>query len=194
MKGKEKKVEKPNKIKIEMTFDRCKESIQELLDQYQNTIDGYLNKMVEMKKQGRLAESDRYKDKLKLVLARQAKMNDLMDQVEQFQYMIDEAFAKSDVYSALGSVLNETNKINVAPEVKKMLKQMNDFEEVFSKGLNKMDSIFGKVGRKINDIDSATSSAQDREIDDIVSKRLEQYDRQTTETAQAETQLFKLGD
>ena len=32
--------------------------------------------------------------KLKLVIARQAKMMDLMDQVEQFGFMIDEAFAK----------------------------------------------------------------------------------------------------
>jgi hypothetical protein len=192
--GKEKKVEKPNKVKIELAFDRCKESIQGLLDQYQNTIDSYLNKMVEMKKQGRIAESDRYKEKLKLVLGRQAKMNELMDQVEQFQYMIDEAFAKSDVYSSLGSVLNETNKINVSPEVTKMLKQMNDFENVFSKGLNKMDSIFGKVAHKISDIDESTSASQDREIDDIVARRLEQYDKQTTETAQADSQLFRLDD
>ena len=85
---------KPNKVKIELAFDRCKDSVQELLDQYQSTIDGYLAKMVALKKEGRLVEADRYKQKLKLVLGRQAKMNELMDQVEQFSYMIDEAFAK----------------------------------------------------------------------------------------------------
>ena len=183
---------KPNKVKIELAFDRCKESVQELLDQYQATIDGYLAKMVSLKKEGRLAEADRYKQKLKLVLGRQAKMNDLMDQVEQFSYMIDEAFAKSAVYDALGAVMGETNKINMSPEIKKMLKQVSEFDDIFSKGLNKMDSIFGKVSRKISDIDSDMSSVHDKEIDDIVSKRLDQYDHQTTVDAEADNDLFKL--
>lgn len=183
---------KPNKVKIELAFDRCKESVQELLDQYQATIDGYLAKMVSLKKEGRLAEADRYKQKLKLVLGRQAKMNDLMDQVEQFSYMIDEAFAKSAVYDALGAVMGETNKINMSPEIKKMLKQVSEFDDIFSKGLNKMDSIFGKVSRKISDIDSDMSSVHDKEIDDIVSKRLDQYDHQTTVEAEADNDLFKL--
>ena len=183
---------KPNKVKIELAFDRCKESVQELLDQYQATIDGYLAKMVSLKKEGRLAEADRYKQKLKLVLGRQAKMNELMDQVEQFSYMIDEAFAKSAVYDSLGAVMGETNKINMSPEIKKMLKQVSEFDDIFSKGLNKMDSIFGKVSRKISDIDSDMSSVHDKEIDDIVSKRLDQYDHQTTVEAEADNDLFKL--
>ena len=183
---------KPNKVKIELAFDRCKDSVQELLDQYQSTIDGYLAKMVALKKEGRLVEADRYKQKLKLVLGRQAKMNELMDQVEQFSYMIDEAFAKSAVYDSLGAVMGETNKINMSPEIKKMLQQVNDFDDIFSKGLNKMDSIFGKVSRKISDIDSDMSSVHDKEIDDIVSKRLDQYDHQTTVEAEADNDLFKL--
>lgn len=84
----------------------------------------------------------------KLVLSRQAKMNDLLDQVEQFSYMIDEVFAKNAVYNSLGTVLNETNKIDISPEVKKILKQVSDFEDIFSKGLNKLDSVFGKVSQK----------------------------------------------
>ena len=183
---------KPSKVKIELAFDRCKDSVQELLDQYQATIDGYLAKMVTLKKEGRLVEADRYKQKLKLVLGRQAKMNDLMDQIEQFSYMIDEAFAKSAVYDALGTVMSETNKINMSPEIKKMLKQVNDFDDIFSNGLNKMDSIFSKISRKISDIDSDISSVQDKEIDAIVSKRLDQYDYQTTVEAEADNDLFKL--
>ena len=183
---------KPSKVKIELAFDRCKDSVQELLDQYQETIDGYLAKMVTLKKEGRLVEADRYKQKLKLVLGRQAKMNDLMDQIERFSYMIDEAFAKSAVYDALGSVMNETNKINMSPEIKKMLKQVNEFDDIFSKGLSKMDSIFGKISSKISDIDSDMSGVQDREIDDIISKRLDQYDQQTTMEAEADTDLFRL--
>ena len=194
MRKKDVKNEKPNKIKIEMAFDRCKSSIQELLDQYQTNIDNFLAKMVALKKEGRLAEADRYKEKLKLVLARQAKMNDLMDQVDQFSYMIDEAFAKSAVYESLGTVLNETNKIDMSPEIKKILQQVNSFEDIFSKGLNKMDSIFGKVSKKITDIDNETSSVQDKEIDAIVERRLEQYDQQTSLQANEDESLFKLSD
>lgn len=186
------KQEKPSKIKIEMAFDRCKESVQDLLDQYQATIDGYLARMVALKKEGRMAEADRYKEKLKLVLGRQAKMNDLMDQIDQFSYMIDEVFAKSAVYDALGSVMNETNKINMSPEIKKMLQQVNDFDDIFSKGMKKMDSIFGKVSRKISDIDQSANASMDKEIDDIVSRRLDQYDQQTTIEAEADANLFKL--
>lgn len=189
---KEEKNAKPSKIKIEMAFDNCREAVQDLLDQYQSTIDGYLAKMVALKREGSKVEADRYKQKLKLVLGRQAKMNDLMDQIEQFQYMIDEAFAKSAVYDALGSVMNETNKINMSQEIKKMLKQVNEFDDIFSKGLNKMDSIFGKVSRKISDIDSDMSGVQDAEIDAAVSRRLEQYDRQTTVEAEADSALFNL--
>lgn len=183
---------KPNKVKIEIALDNCKDSIQELLNQYQGTIDSYLSKIVALKREKRITEADRYKDKLKLVLSRQAKMQDLMDQVEQFAFMIDEAFAKSAVYASIGTVLNETNKINVSPEIKKILKQVNSFDDIFSKGLNKMDAIFGKVSKKISDIDSATASAQDKEIDDIVSARLEQLDARTTQEAEADDALFNL--
>lgn len=189
---KDKKDLKPNRVKIELAFDRCKDSIQELLNQYQATIDSYLAKMVTLKRERRMTEADRYKQKIKLVLARQAKMQDLIDQVEQFQFMIDEAFAKNDVYGSIGAVLDEANKISVSPEIKKILKQVSQFDDIFTKGIGKMDSIFGKVSQKISDIDSATSAAQDKEIDDIVSARLEQLDEQTTLEASVDDSLFKL--
>ena len=192
MKSKDNKGAKPNKVKIELAFDGCKDSIQELLDQYQATIDGYLSKMVSLKREGRIAEADRYKQKLKLVLSRQAKMNDLLDQVEQFSYMIDEVFAKNAVYNSLSTVLNETNKIDISPEVKKILKQVSDFEDIFSKGLNKLDSVFGKVSQKISDIDNSISASQDSEIDAIVERRLAQYEEQTTREAQTESDVFRL--
>lgn len=192
MKSKDNKNAKPNKVKIELAFDGCKDSIQELLDQYQATIDGYLSKMVSLKREGRITEADRYKQKLKLVLSRQAKMNDLLDRVEQFSYMIDEVFAKNAVYNSLGTVLNETNKIDISPEVKKILKQVSDFEDIFSKGLNKLDSVFGKVSQKISDIDNSISASQDSEIDAIVERRLAQYEEQTTREAQTESDVFRL--
>lgn len=192
MKNQNSKDTKPNKVKIEMALDHCKESVQDLLDQYQTTIDGYLSKLVSLKREKRMTEAERYKQKLKLVLSRQAKMQDLLDQVEQFAYMVDEAFAKSAVYSAMESVLTETNKIDMSLEIKKMLKEMNSFDDIFTKGLNKMDAVFGQVSRKISDIDQSTASTQDKEIDDIVASRLEQYDRRTTEEAESEASLFRL--
>ena len=181
----------PSKIKIDLAFDRCRDSVQDLLDQYQSTIDGYVSKMVLLKREGRVTEADRYKQRLRLVLARQTKMNDLMDQIDQFSYMVDEAFAKNAVYGALGSVMEETNKINMNVEIKKMLKQVSEFDDIFSKGLKTMDAIFGRVSNKISDIDKNMSGVQDKEIDLIVSKRLEQYDRQTTQDAATNSDLFK---
>lgn len=182
----------PNKVKIDLALDRCKDSIQGLLNQYQTSVEAYLSKIVTLKRERRISEVDRYKQKLKLVLARQAKMQDLMDQVEQFSFMIDEAFAKNDVYASIGTVLDETNKISISPEIKKILKQVSDFDDIFSKGIKKMDGIFGRVSKKISDIDNATSSVNDKEIEDIVSSRLEQYDEITSQEAEADEDLFNL--
>ena len=180
-----KPVEKPNKIKIELALERSKESVQNLLNQYDTTINGYLNKMVNLKKEGRVTEAARYKDRLKLVLSRKAKMEDIMDQIEQFGYMIDEAFAKNEVYSTLGMVLGEANKMTLSPELKTIFKQMHDFQDIFTKGLGKMDSIFGKMSSTIINVNESTSSVNDSEIDAIVNSQIEQYDQQTTAQAEA---------
>ncbi|MBO5287503.1 MAG: hypothetical protein J6B34_05200 [Clostridia bacterium] len=191
--NKKKPVEKPNKIKIQLALDRCKESIQTLLDTYGQTIEGYLAKMTNLKKEGRLTEAARYKEKLKIVLSRQTKMMDLMDQVEQFGFMIDEAFAKNDVYGTLGTVLGEANKISVSPEIKKILNDVNKFDDIFTKGLNKMDAVFGKISKTVVDVSESTSNNQDHEIEAIVNSRIEQYDQQTTREAEGtELGLFDL--
>ena len=189
-KKKQEEPKKPNKIKIEMSLERCKDSIQGLLDQYAKNEQDYMRKMVAMKKEGRLSEADRYKEKLRLVYARQAKMNDLMDQVEQFGYMIDEAFAKNDVYQSLGMVLGEANKVSVSPELKKLLADVKQFEDVFTKGLNKMDTIFGKVSRTVSDVNDSTTNTFDAEIEARVNARIEQADQQTTLEAEADKSLF----
>ena len=179
---------KPNRFKIEMALERCKESIQGLLDQYSKTEQEYIRKMVDLKKEGRLAEAERYKQKLKMLFARQTKMNDLMDQVEQYGYMIDEAFAKNDVYQSLGMVLGEANKVSVAPELKQILSDVKAFEETFTTGLNKMDSIFGKISRTVEDVNETTATAQDAEIEARVNARLAKVDEETTATAAAENE------
>ncbi|MBR2903040.1 MAG: hypothetical protein IKC37_00150 [Clostridia bacterium] len=189
-KKKQAEPQKPNKIKIEMSLERCKDSIQGLLDQYEKNEQDYMRKMVAMKKEGRLSEANRYKEKLRLVFARQAKMNDLLDQVEQFGYMIDEAFAKNDVYQSLGMVLGEANKVSVSPELKKLLADVKQFEEVFTKGLNKMDSVFGKVSRTVSDVNDSTTNTFDAEIEARVNARIEQADQQTTMEAEADKSVF----
>ncbi|MBO5224500.1 MAG: hypothetical protein J6C23_08325, partial [Clostridia bacterium] len=135
--------------------------------------------------EGRVTEAARYKDRLKLVLSRKAKMEDIMDQIEQFGYMIDEAFAKNEVYSTLGMVLGEANKMTLSPELKTIFKQMHDFQDIFTKGLGKMDSIFGKMSSTIINVNESTASVNDSEIDSIVNSQIEQYDQQTTAQAEA---------
>ena len=61
---KKKPAEKPSRVKIEMAFDRCKEAIQELLNDYGTRIDGYLAKITNLKKEKRFSEAERYKENL----------------------------------------------------------------------------------------------------------------------------------
>lgn len=187
-----KEVKKPSKIKIDMAFEKCKGAVQELLNDYGTRIDGYLAKMVNLKKEKRFAEADRYKTKLKLVLARQARMMDLMDQIEQFGFMVDEAFANQTLYSTLGSVLDEINKVNMSPEVAKMIKGMSKFEKRFKKETTQFNNIFGSISKSIVNINNSSYEA-DAEIDAIVNSRLEQYDSQTTAQAEMnDDELFSL--
>lgn len=188
---KKKTDEKPSKMKIDLAFDKCKEAIQELLNDYGTRIDGYLSKITNLKKEKRFSEADRYKEKLKLVIARQAKMMDLMDQVEQFGFMIDEAFAKNTVYGTLGSILNETNKMNMAPEIKNIVKSMNNFEKQFKKECFQFNNIFSKISKSVVDIDNSLYT-QDAEIDEIVNNRMKDYDEVTTKRAESVDDFFNL--
>lgn len=177
------KKEKPNKIKIEMAFDSCKTAILELLNGYNSRIDDYCLKIKELKSKNLMPEVERYNNKLKLILSKQAKMLNLMDQVEQFGFMIDEAFAKNTVYSTFGSVLAETNKINMAPEVKKIVKSMNSFEKKFKRDCVKFNSIFNKISKSVTDIDNSLY-ANDSELDNFVNSRFKEYDEYTTKEAE----------
>ena len=190
--NKKKEVVKPDKVKITIALRQCKKSIQGLLDNYGTLIDSYNNKITNMKKDKRFNEAERYKQRLKLVLVRQIKMENLMDQVDQIQFMIDEAFAKNDVYKTFGVVLGEANKITVSPEIKNVLKDIKEFDDIFTHGLNKMDSMFGKITSTISEVDSSTSMSLDDEIEAMLNKRLENYDEQTTKEAEVEDDLFTL--
>ena len=169
---------KPSKFKIQMKLDRCKESIQGLLDQYQNTLDQYQAKRIEYKQRGMNAEADRCREQMKSIVARQAKMYRLMDQVVQFGFMVDEAFAKSEVYQTFGGVLQEAGKITVMPEIKNLLKDLNQFEEIFTKGFSKMDTMFGKITHTVDDVNSSTMNAYDREQEREIENMMKSWDDQ----------------
>ena len=188
---KKKPEQKPSRTKIDLAFDKCKEAIQELLNDYDARINMYADKITDLKKNKRFSEADRYKDKLKLVIARQTKMMDLMDQVEQFGFMIDEAFAKNTVYGTLGSILNETNKMNMAPEIKSIVKNMNNFEKQFKKDCLQFNNIFGKISKSVVSIDNS-SYQQDAEVDQIVNSRMKDIDEETTRRAEEVEDLFSL--
>lgn len=185
-----KKVEKPNRFKIDNAFENCQNTIQTLLDQYQGKIDNYLATMVSLKKQKRYQEADRYKTKMKRVLASQAKMEGLLDQVEQFKFMVDEAFAKNEVYGSLSTALGETNKFDMSVEVKQMLKDMGEFEDNFTKNMSKLDNIFGNVSKKIGDISDESSVQLDGEIDALVNARLNALDEESTKQAEEDEEAF----
>lgn len=178
-----KEKEKPSKIKIDLAFDKCKDSVNELLNGYKKRIDECVEKMAILKSEKRFTEAERYREKLKLVLSRQSKMLDLLDQVENFQFMIDEAFAKNVVYNTFGSVLNESNKINMAPEVRKIVRSMNKFEKGFKKDVIKFNNIFGKISKSVTNIDNS-SITNDSEIDNVVNNRLKEYDEHTSKMAE----------
>ncbi len=171
-----KNVEKPNRLKIESKINQCKDSINDMLEEYDNNIQNYINKIVTCKKEHRLSEVDNYKNKLKMTLYRRERMSKLLDQVDSFQMMINEAFAKNEVYSALGTIMNEAGKIQMNPEIKKTLKQMNDFEKSFTKNCNTFDSVFKNIGSSVDSIDKQVANDYDSEIDNIVNDRMKIYD------------------
>lgn len=176
------KKEQPSQTKISISIMKCKDNIQDMLNLYNGKVEEYITKLVSLKKEKRYADADRCKDRLKVVLANQTKMEDLMDQVEQFEFMINEAFAKYNLYNTLGTALEETNKIVMAPEIKRIIKDLANFEKVFTKNCSRFDSIFGKVKNSVSKIDSNTYS-QDAEIEAIVNGRLKEYDEKTTKIA-----------
>lgn len=176
---KDKKVEKPSRFKIDNAMESCKESIQAMLDNYDSSISAYTDRIVALKKEKRTTEANRFIAKLKQTMFRRERMGQLLDQVESFHMMINEAFAKQNVYQTLGTALSEVNKLSISPEMKTMLKDMKEFEKTFSKGLNSFDSIFSNIGNSMNHIDLDTSNEYDSEITAIVNDKIANMEKTT---------------
>lgn len=186
---KDKKAEKPSRFKIDNAMDTCKESIQNMLNSYDENIDMYTDKIVALRKAKRNAEANRFIEKLKQTMYRRERMSQLYDQVEAFNMMINEAFAKQEVYKTLGTAIGEVNKLNISPEMKTIMKDMKEFESTFAKGLNSFDSIFSNIGKSMNHIDLDTSNEYDSEITAIVNDKIANMEKTSLNVDENEEEL-----
>lgn len=186
---KNKKVEKPSRFKIDNAMDSCKESIQNMLNSYDETIQIYTDKIVALRKEKRSAEANRFIEKLKQAMYRRERMGQLYDQVESFGMMINEAFAKQEVYQTLGTALGEVNKLTISPEMKSIMKDMKEFENTFAKGLNSFDSIFSNIGKSMNHIDLDTSNEYDSEITQIVNDKIANMEKTSLNVESEDNEL-----
>ena len=179
-------IEKPNKFRIKMKIDTCKQSIQGILNEYETKIEGYLTKMTNLKKENRFNEAENYKAKLKTILVQQAVMNKMMDRVDEFSFMVDQMLANISIATNFNAILTEVNKIANSESVTSMIKGMDQFQRTFIKESEQFNGTFDSISRLMNEANVATES-MDAEIDAIVNSRLDQYDTQTTMEAENST-------
>ena len=180
-KSKKNKKEEPkiNVSAIENSFDATREKVQEMVDSYDMQIENYTNKVVACLKQKRKSEANRYKEKLKQIMFRRERMNQLYDQIDSFQMMINEALAKNEVYKTLGNTLAQVNTIKMNPQMTSIIKEMKKFEKDFADSVSSFDRIFDNVGGSINKIDLDSSNEFDSEIKSIVDDKLQQMEDTT---------------
>ncbi len=190
--GSDSKENKVNKFAIQNSLDNCRDSIQTMIDNYDQNIDTYTNKVVTMLKQKRRSEANRYKEKIKQIMFRRERMSQLYDQVDSFQMMIDEAFAKNEVYNTLGKAVSQVNKIAMNPKMEAILKDMKQFEKSFAEGCNSFDQIFEKIGSSMNKIDLDASNEYDAEIKSIVDSKMEQMEETTFNVDEDEKEIDDL--
>lgn len=183
--GKKKEVvEKPNKIKIDIKFDKVRDNITERLDAYDNKLDIIRQKIIEAKKSGNNLEAKRQTQSYRQVSVYKHKTQELLDKLENFQFMIDEAFTKMELYETFGEVMGEVSKINASVEVKEMLKDINGFEKNFSAQVAKLDQMFGIVTKSISDVDQSTKTEIDTELEAQLDREMAQLEEDTTNQAQ----------
>lgn len=186
---KDKKVAKPSRFKIDNAMESCKESIQNMLNSYDENVQLYTDKIIALRKEKRMAEANRYIEKLKQTMYRRERMGQLFDQVESFNMMINEAFAKQEVYQTLGTALGEVNKLSISPQMKSIMKDMKEFESTFAKGLNSFDSIFSNIGKSMNHIDLDTSNEYDAEITQIVNDKIANMEKTSLNVDNEDSEL-----
>ena len=183
--GKKKEVvEKPNKVRIDIKFDKVRENITERLDSYDNKLEIIRQKIVSAKQEGNNLEAKNQTANYKQVSIYKHKTQDLLNKLENFQFMIDEAFTKMELYETFGEVMGEVSKINASVEVKGMLKDIQSFEKNFSAQFQKLDQMFGLVTKSISDVDQSTKTEIDAELEAQLEREMQQLDEDTTNQAQ----------
>ncbi len=186
-----KKKEQLSKVQIDLQFGRCKEQIEEAMNEYNAKIEGYTTRIANLKKQKRFAEAEQWTTNLKNALISQTKMNTLYSQVDQFHAMISEAYLRKNFYGSVSKVLDMMNSTNIDFEIKNMVKGLNKFEKIFKRSTFKFNAIFGKVNKSINDINKADTANSDME--GMINARLKEIDDLTTKMAESDDEnLFKL--
>ena len=183
--GKKKEaVEKPNKVRIDIKFDKVRENITERLDSYENKLEIIRQKIVSAKQEGNNIEAKNQALNYKQVSIYKHKTQDLLNKLENFQFMIDEAFTKMELYETFGEVMGEVSKINASVEVKGMLKDIQSFEKNFSAQFQKLDQMFGLVTKSISDVDQSTKTEIDAELEAQLEREMQQLEEDTTNQAQ----------
>ena len=181
---KKEEIEKPNKIKIDIKFDKVRDSITERLDAYENKLEIIRQKIVAAKRANNNIEAKHQADNYKQISVYKYKTQDLLNKLENFQFMIDEAFTKMELYETFGEVMGEVSKINASVEVKGMLKDIQSFEKNFSAQFQKLDQMFGVVTKSISDVDQSTKTEIDSELEAQLDREMQQLDEDTTSQAQ----------
>ncbi len=177
-------IEKPNKVKIDVKFEKVRDAINERLEDYDNKLDIIRQKVVQYKQQGNTLEANRCMNTYRQTSIYRHKTVELLDKLEQFQFMIDEAFTKMELYETVGEVMGEVSKINISPEVKGMLKDLKNFEGEFVNQFNKLDQMFGVVTDSINNVDTSTKTQIDTELQAQIDREMKQFEEDTTNQAQ----------
>jgi hypothetical protein len=181
---KKEEIEKPNKIKIDIKFDKVRDNITERLDAYENKLEIIRQKIVAAKRANNNIEAKHQADNYKQISVYKYKTQDLLNKLENFQFMIDEAFTKMELYETFGEVMGEVSKINASVEVKGMLKDIQSFEKNFSAQFQKLDQMFGLVTKSISDVDQSTKTEIDAELEAQLEREMQQLDEDTTSQAQ----------
>ena len=135
------KKEKPNKIKIDMAFENCMDSIQNSLDEYELQKQGYINKIIFCKQRQDVDGEEFNKQRIIEVLSRRKEMSNLYAQVDSFKMEINELFQKMEIAQTIGLVTGEVSKIFVDKNMKALVKKLDAFPKKYQNFLLVFDGL-----------------------------------------------------
>lgn len=167
------KKEKPNKIKIDMAFENCMDSIQNSLDEYELQKQGYINKIIFCKQRQDADGEEFNKQRLIEVLSRRKEMSNLYAQVDSFKMEINELFQKMEIAQTIGLVTGEVSKIFVDKNMKALVKKLDAFPKKYQKIMVQFDGILGKVNKSMTKVDSVNNKKFEASINNAVKKEME---------------------